>query len=143
MNEATQQDGMGDVAASDIPRVQPVKAYYDGEELFFIHTETSDEKIADLLTGVMSSPVLVVPELKEVPEEALSEVYVFTDGIKGDDPLGFQPDVFDSVPGDEGQATEIKTLRGAKEAEQSGEVRIERQDVVINEPSLTWPGGRR
>ncbi len=153
-------NGMGGMAApKDVPRVPPVKAYYEGEEVYFIHTETSDKEIADLLTGMMGSPVIVVPELKEVPEEALSEVYVFTNGIKGDGPLGFQPDVFDSVPGDEGysplrrlylvtwkdegEARELKTLGEVQEAEQNGEVKIEKQNVVINEPFLKWPGGRR
>jgi hypothetical protein len=154
-----QGDGMGEMAAEDVPRVPPVKAYYEGEEVFFIHTEVSDKKTSDLLVDMMGSPVPVVPELKEVPEEALSRVYVFTNGVKGKGPLGFQPDVFDSVPGDEnysplrrlylvtwkneGEARELKTLGGVQEAEQNGEVTIEKQDVVINEPFLKWPGGQR
>ncbi len=163
--ETTQEedDGMGEMsgmaAPEDVPRVPPVGAYYEGEEVFFIHTETSDQEIADLLTGMMDSPVLVVPELAEIPEKALSKVYVFTNGVRGNGPLGFQPDVFDSAPGDEGysplrslylvtwedesQARELKTLREVQEAEEAGEVTIERQDAVINEPFLTWPSGQR
>ncbi len=162
--EATGMDGgMGDMGAmtipNNVPRLPPVMAYYEGEEVFFVHPEASDKETADLLTNMMGSPVLVVPELEQVPEEALSKVYVFTNGIKGDGPLGFQPDVFDSAPGDENysplrqlylvtwqdesEAREIKTLRGVIEARESGEVEIERQDTVINEPFLTWPGGQR
>ncbi len=108
---------------------------------------------------MMGSPVVVVPELAEILEEALSKVYVFANVVRGDGPLGFQPDVFDSVPGDEGYsplrrlylvtwkdengARELKTLGGVREAERNGEVTIEKQDVVINEPFLKWPGGRR
>ena len=74
-------------------------------------------------------------------------------------PLDFQPDVFDSVPGDkgysplrslhlvtwkdEGRARELRSLSEVQEAEEKGEVKIERQEVVINEPFLTWPGGKR
>jgi hypothetical protein len=151
---------MGGMATpKDVPRLPPVKAYYEGEEVFFVHTETSDKETAELLTDMMGSPVLVVPELEQVPEEALSRVYVFDNGIKGDGPLGFQPDIFDSAPGDDGYsplrrlylvtwkdesaAREIKTLQGVKEAREGGEVEIERQDTVINEPFLTWPVGQR
>ncbi len=158
--ETTGMDGMGGMAVpDDVPRLPAVKAYYEGEEVFFVHPEASDEETADLLTDMMASPVLVVPELEQVPDEALSKVYVFTNGIRGDGPLGFQPDVFDSAPGDENysplrrlylvtwnnevEAREIKTLRGVMEAQESGEVKIEAQDTVINEPFLTWPGGQR
>lgn len=163
MGETTQAGdtgGMGDMAApKDVPRVPPVRAYYEGEEVFFIHTETSDEEIADTLSGMMGSPVLVVPELGDVPEEALSKVYVFTNGIEGDGPMGFQPDIFDSAPGDGGYsplrrlylvtwkdengARELKSLSELREAEENGEVTIEKQDVVINEPFLKWPSGER
>lgn len=153
-------DDMGGMAVPDnVPRLPPVKAYYEGEEVFFVHPEASDKETADLLTDMMASPVLVVPELEQVPDEALSKVYVFTNGIKGDGPLGFQPDVFDSAPGDENYsplrrlylvtwkdesaAREIKTLNSVREARESGKIEIEPQDTVINEPFVTWPGGRR
>ncbi len=152
--------GMGSMTVPDnVPRLPPVKAYYEGEEIFFVHPEASDKETADLLTDMMGSPVLVVPELAQVPDEALAKVYVFANGVRGDGPLGFQPDVFDSAPRnenysplrrlylvtwkDEGEAREIKALQSVIEARQSGEVEIERQDTVINEPFLTWPGGQR
>ncbi len=152
--------GMGGMEAPEgVPRLPPVKGYYEGEEVFFAHPEASDQETADLLTDMMGSPVLVVPGLAEVPEEALSKVYVFANGVRGDGPLGFQPDVFDSVPGDEGYsplrrlylvtwedeggARELKTLGEVREAERNGEATIEEQDVVINEPFLKWPGGQR
>lgn len=141
------------------PVVPPVRAYYDGEEVLFMHTETSDADTAELLTTMMGSPVLVVPQLRNVPDEALAKVYVFTNGVAGDGPLGFQLDVFDSAPGDEGYsplralylvtwndegaARELTALSEVTAAEQGGELTTERQDVVINEPFLTWPGGER
>ncbi|CAN5780932.1 hypothetical protein BH23ACT11_BH23ACT11_24780 [soil metagenome] len=164
MNDTSQttgeQNGMGDMAVTDdVPRLPPVKAYYEGEEVFFVHPEASDKETADLLTDMMGSPVLVVPELEQVPESSLAKVYVFTNGIKGDGPLGFQPDVFDSAPGDENYsplrrlylltwnnesaAREIKTLQGVRAAVQSGKIELERQDTVINEPFLSWTGGQR
>ncbi len=163
MGKTAQEDGMGEMggmaAPEDVPRLPPVKAYYEGEEVFFVHPEASDKETADLLTDMMGSPVLVVPELAEVPEDALADVYVFANGEEGDGPLGFQPDIFDSALGDEGysplrrlylvtwkdegQARELKTLSELQKAQRNGEVTIEKQDTVINEPFLTWPGGQR
>ena len=77
-------------------------AYADGKEIYFVHTETSDPDIAKLLSDMMSSPVLLVPALADVPESALANVYVFDNGLEGMGPLGFQPDVFDNPPGGAG-----------------------------------------
>lgn len=139
--------------------VPPVKAYTEGREIRFIHTEASDPKVAELLTGMMKSPVLMVPSLARAPEEMLAAVYVFKNGVKGKGPFGFQPDVFDRPPGTDGYsplralnlvtwknpqvARELKSSAEVREAETRGEVTIERPGVVVNMPFLTWPGGRR
>jgi len=141
------------------PTVPPVKAYAEGQEIRFIHTEASDAKVAKLLTDMMQSPVLVVPSLAQAPAAMLANVYVFTNGVKGDGPFGFQPDVFDRPPGSEGysplralhlvtwkdpqSARELKSVAEVKAAEAKGEVTIERPGVVVNMPILSWPGGRR
>jgi hypothetical protein len=134
-------------------------AYAEGEEIRFIHTEVSDPDIAKILTDMMSSPVLVVPSLAQAPEEMLAKVYVFTNGVKGMGPLGFQPDVFDNPPGaegysplrtivlvtwaDEGKARELKSVAEVTAAESAGEVTLEQPGVVVNMPFITWPGGER
>jgi hypothetical protein len=148
---------MGQAATG--PMAPPVKGYMEGEEIRFIHTEVSDPKIAELLTGMMNSPVLTVPELAEAPKTMVANVYVFANGIKGRGPLGFQPDIFDHPPGTEGYrplrtlnkvtwkneqaARELKSAAELKEAEAKGEVTTEQPGVVINMPMLTWPGGER
>jgi hypothetical protein len=139
--------------------VPPVKAYTEGKEIKFIHTEASDPKVAKLLTEMMGSPVLVVPSLGQAPKELLADVYVFKNGVKGDGPFGFQPDVFDNPPGMDGyrplrsvvivtwkKESAVRELRSAAEvkaAADKGEVTLERPGVVVNMPLLTWPGGRR
>ena len=141
------------------PGVPAGKAYAEGQEITFIHTEVSDPKIAELLTKMMDSPVLVVPSLAEAPEGMLANVYVFANGVTGMGPLGFQPDVFDNPPGtdgyrplrrlvlvtwqDEGAARELKSVAEVKSAESAGEVTLEQPGVVINMPFVTWPGGSR
>ncbi len=135
------------------------KAYADGKEIYFVHTEASDADIATLLTTMMNSPVLEVPGLADVPDTALANVYVFDNGLTGMGPLGFQADVFDNPPGSDGysplrklsvvtwvdpaNARELKSTTEIVQAEQAGEVTIAQPGVVINMPFVVWDGGKR
>lgn len=139
--------------------VPPVDGYLEGQSIRFIHTEASDAKVAALLTEMKGSPVLVVPSLAQAPTEMLADVFVFTNGVKGDGPFKFQPDVFDSPPGTKGYrplrrlnlvawknpgaARELRTAAQVREAIAKGEVTVQQPGVVINMPLLTWPGGNR
>lgn len=141
------------------PAIPPVKAYLDGKEIQFIHTEASDAKVAEMLTRMMGSPVVLVPSLAQAPASMLAPVYVFTNGVRGEGPLKFQSDVFDNAPGtadytplravhlvawkDERAARLLKSAAEVKAAEAAGEVKIERPGAVVNMPLVTWPGGRR
>jgi hypothetical protein len=154
-----QMGGGGMGMGADAPMVPPVRGYAEGEQILFLHTEASDSDIAETLTEMMGSPVLVVRELSEATESMTANVYVFTNGIEGMGPLGFQPDVFDSPAGTEGysplravnlvtwqdaaSARELTSADEVLEAEQQGELTIEQPGVVVNMPMVTWPGGRR
>lgn len=151
--------GMGGMEEVDGPDVPLVRGYAEGEEIAFIHTEASAIDVADMLTEMMGSPVVVVPALAEAPEPMLANVYVFTNGIEGDGPLGFQPDVFDRPPGVEGysplralhrvtwvepdRARELRSAAEVLESQAEGQITIERTDIVVNMPLVTWPGGER
>jgi hypothetical protein len=135
------------------------KAYADGKEIYFVHTEASDQGVSETLTKMMDSPVVHVPSLADVPEEALANVYVFTNGVEGSGPFGFQPDVFDNPPGTDGytplrrlnvitweDGAKIRVLTSAEDvlaAETAGELKIEQPGVVINMPFVVWDGGKR
>lgn len=135
------------------------KAYADGKEIYFVHTEASDLGIADKLTNMMKSPVLFVPSLAQVPPGALANVYVFSNGLAGSGPLGYQPDVFDNPPGtagysplrwlnavtwvDPSQARELTSAADVLAAETAGELKIEQPGVIINMPFVVWDGGKR
>jgi len=153
---------MGGMAPADAPVVPPVTGYVDGKRILFLHTETSDPKIAKILTDMMGSPVLVVPSLGKAPEEMLARVYVYTNGVKPEGPrgpLGLQPDVFESPPGHAGYtplrkvylltwkdrtaARFQKSAEEVQEALRKGELSAEKSGVVVNMPFVTWPGGRR
>lgn len=135
------------------------RAYAEGKEIYFSHTEASDPGIAETLTNMMKSPVIYVPALAKTPAEALADVYVFENGLAGKGPLGFQPDVFDSPPGSEGysplrqiilvkwadgaQARELKSEAEVLEAQTAGEVTTSPSGVVANMPFMVWDGGKR
>lgn len=135
------------------------KAYAEGNEIYFVHTEASDAGVAEKLTNMMKSPVMFVPSLASVPDESLANVYVFTNGIEGKGPFGFQSDVFDNPPGTDGYtplrrlnvitwaegagARELTSVAEVLEAETNGELTIEQPGVVINMPFVVWDGGKR
>ncbi|MBI2320089.1 MAG: hypothetical protein HYU75_24585 [Betaproteobacteria bacterium] len=139
--------------------VPPVDGFTEGQAIRFIHTEASDPQVAALLTKMKGSPVLVVPELAKVPKELLANVYVFKNGVKGNGPFEFQPDVFDNPPGmkgyrplravnlvtwkNEAAARELRSAAEVKKAIDGGELVVEQPGVVVNMPLLTWPGGNR
>ena len=135
------------------------KAYAEGKEIYFSHTEASDADIAAMLSDMMKSPVLYVPALAQVPAEALADVYVFENGPKGMGPLGFQPDVFNNPPGSDGysplrqiilvkwndgaKARELKSVAEISAAEAAGEITTTKPGVVVNMPFMVWDGGKR
>ncbi len=141
------------------PAVPSVHGYLEGKDILFQHTEVSDPKVAEVLTDMMKSPVLVVPALAQAPVTMLANVYVFINGVRGGGPFKFQPDVFDNPPGSEGyrplraihlikwkNERVVRVLKSAAEvkaAEKAGEIVIERPGVVANMPLVTWPGGGR
>jgi hypothetical protein len=136
-----------------------VKGFYEGGELLFIHTEASDPSVAEMLTMMMGPRVVLVPELGDVPATALADVYVFTNGVAGDGPFGFQSDVFDTVPGDAeyrplrrvnlvhwtdgADPRELRSVGDIRAAEAEGKVSIQTPGIVVNMPILVWPGGHR
>lgn len=164
MEQATQDemqamDAMGVQQTTD--QFAPlVRGFYEGGEMLFVHTEASDEGVAEMLTEMMAGPLVVlVPELAQAPEALLAQVYVFTNGVEGAGPFGFQPDIFDSVPGDaeyrplravnlvsweEGASPrELRSLEELQAAEAAGELTTTQAGIVVNMPVLVWPGGHR
>jgi len=135
------------------------KAFAEGKEIFFVHTEASDEGVAKLLSDMMTSPVLYVPALAKTPNEALANVYVFDNGLEGMGPFGFQADVFDNPPGTDGysplrrinvvtwvdpaKARMFTSVAEILSAVDAGEVTIAQPGVVVNMPFVVWDGGQR
>lgn len=164
---AEQQSSSAGTPSVEHPYVQlpAIDAYCDGEVVWFIHTESSDEMMAKMLTEMVDYPTLHAAALGEIAPEKAAKIYVFTNGIDrtdakpwGGGPFHYQIDVFDSVPGDAGysplrnphrvtwggqaQPRVLKTEQEILEAEQKGELTIEPTKMIVNAPIVDWPGRR-
>jgi len=144
----------------DVPVIMPmIDGYHKGNMVYFVHTEISDSAMADMMSKMINFPTLYVPELKNIPEDQMARVYVFTNGVPGSEPYGggpfmFQIDVFDSIPGQAEYSqfripylvtwnadakprilnSESKILK----AESGGEITIKKSTFVVNAPMITW-----
>jgi hypothetical protein len=143
---------------TNVPVAFPLtRGYVSGFEVFYISTEASDKGLADHLTIFTHSRVSYTPALKNAPPQSLGNIYVFGNGIKGSGPLGFQPNVADSQPGDPAysplwrinvvdwkQGTsqrELKSEADILSAQKSGELTVTPSDAVVNCPFVQWHGG--
>jgi len=144
----------------DAPITMPmIDGYYNGEKVFFVHTEVSDKNMADMMSMMINFPTLHVSDLTNIPQSEMSKVYVFTNGIPGSGPYGggpfmFQIDVFDSVPGqmgysqfrvpylvtwnDDSTPRILTSEAEILEAESNGELTIQKTENVVNAPMMVW-----
>ena len=68
----------------DVPVIMPmIDGYYKGNKVYFVHTEVSDPVMAEMMSKMINFPTLHVPELKNIPEDQMARVYVFTNGVPG------------------------------------------------------------
>ena len=136
-----------------------IDGYYNGERVFFVHTEVSDKPMAEMMSWMINFPTLHISELKNIPSEEMAKVYVFTNGISGSGPYGggpfmFQIDVFDSIPDQDGYSQfrvphlvtwnddstprVLTSVEEILEAELNGELTIQKTDNVVNAPMIVW-----
>ena len=140
--------------ALDIPMM---KGYENGHEIFFIATDASDNKTAAQITNETGFKVNFAPILAQTPEAARGQAYVFTNGIPGQGPFGFQLPVVNAKPGDQGYspllqlnmvewnqgiaAKEIKSVQEMMSAQQNGSLTIVKTNTIVNHPAIKWEGG--
>lgn len=144
----------------DVPVIMPmIDGYYKGNKVYFVHTEVSDSAMAEMMSKMINFPTLHVPELKNIPEDQMARVYVFTNGVPGSEPYGggpfmFQIDVFDSIPGQKEYSqfripylvtwnndTKPRILNSESailKAESDDKITIEKSNLVVNVPMITW-----
>jgi hypothetical protein len=138
-------------AITNIPVNIPLQmAYEDGNEIYFIRTDVSDEKLAAAATNQTGFKVSYAPALAQTPKSARTQAYAFTNGIVGYGPFGFQVPVINAKPGDEGysplwqvnlvtwkdntSARELRSVKDIMAAQQNGELSINNTNIVTNHP---------
>jgi hypothetical protein len=148
------------LSRANVPATIPMhQGYYNGEDVFYIITDSSDPTHADIITESQGWKVELAPLLKNTPEEALSKVYLFTNGIEGDGIHGYQGQVFTSTPA---QADVYSALTShvhvmwndgvtprvldseamVMEAAENNEITLTQVEVVLNMPQIIWPEGQ-
>ncbi len=146
---------MQDFKDANLPLNLPlIMGYADGNEVFYITTETSNQDVAKHLTELTGARVVYTSTLKNTPKAALANIYEFTNGIEGSGPAGFQPNVADSQPGDAeyspiwsvqhvtwkdaSKAQELKSEDEILAAKDAGDLTIEETGVIVNCPFVQW-----
>ncbi len=141
---------------TDIPLHQ---GYYDGGDVFFIITDSSDPKHAEIITENQGWQVELASLLANAPDEALSKTYMFTNGIEGDGVHGYQGEVFTSTPAqpdvysalashvhvtwNDGETSRVLDSDAMiMEAAENEEITLTEFDVVLNMPQIIWPDGQ-
>jgi len=152
-NEKTQN-----LTETNIPKILPlVRGFADDNEVFYITTEVSDEKLAKYLTNLTDSRVVYTPALKYAPPKSLANIYEFTNGIKGSGPEGFQPNIADSQPGDINYSPlwkvnlvtwnngttprELTSEEYIVNAIKNNELTIKPTNIIVNCPFVQWKDG--
>ena len=147
------------LARANIPIEIPLaKGYENGNEIFFIATDASDQKVAQQATQLLGFKVNFAPLLSQTPDEALSQAYAFINGIPGKGPFGFQIPVLSAKPGDTGyspllqvnmvawkdnsSAKELKSVQEIMDAEKNGSLTVNKTEIVVNHPAIKWQGGQ-
>jgi len=145
---------------ANVPIIMPmIDGFFNGNKVYFVHTEVSDSAMADMMSKMINFPTLHVPELKNISEDQMARVYVFTNGVPGSEPYGggpfmFQIDVFDSIPGqaeysqfripylvtwnDDVKPRILTSESEILKAESGGELTVKKSALVVNAPMITW-----
>jgi len=147
------------LSRANVPAVMPLhQGYYNSESVYFIVTDSSDQKHADIITEQQGWKVELAPLLANAPAAALSSLYVFTNGVEGDGVHGFQSEVFSSTPAqeeysaltshvhvawnDDATPSVLDSADAILAAEVDGMITLTELPVVINMPQIVWPDGQ-
>jgi len=162
MEEPMEEVAPGSVlrlSRANVPAVIPLhQGFYNGDSVYFIVTDASDQKHADIVTEQQGWKVELAPLLANAPAEALSPVYVFSNGVEGSGVHGYQGEVFANTPSqdeysaltshihvewNDGATPQVLDSNDAiLSAEVDGMITLTELPVVINMPQIVWPDGQ-
>ena len=145
------------LSRTSIPVTIPMhKGVYESGQILYIITDGSDADYAKTLSEKQQWNVETSTVLADVPEDILGQMFVFTNGIRGDGIYGFQDEVFSSTPSQESEYSalhsviEVSWKTGQREsvfesaadiiaAEESGRINFNQTGVILNTPQIIWP----
>ena len=148
------------LSRTNVPATIPLhQGYYNGETVHYIITDSSDPTHAELITANQGWQVELAPLLANAPKEALSPVYLFVNGVKGNGIHGYQDQVFTSTPAqpdmysaltshvhvlwnNDASARILDSEEMIMAAVDGGEITLTDLDVVLNMPQIVWPEGQ-
>ena len=148
------------LARGAVPAEIPLHAgMHNGTPLLYVITDASAEKFAETASQRQGWRVEHAPAIAAAPADAVSDVYVFANGVAGGGMRGYQDEVFSSTPA---QPREYSALRHVHEVEwkigqrpsvlgseaevlgalNGSRVTVDRTGVVANMPQVRWDGGQ-
>ncbi|MBS3926316.1 MAG: hypothetical protein KGZ34_06475 [Nitrosarchaeum sp.] len=148
------------LSRANVPAKIPMhQGFYNGGDVYYIITDSSDKTHADVITKNQKWKVELAPLLKNAPAKALSKTYMFTNGINGGGVHGYQGEVFTSTPAQseiysaltshvhvtwkDGAAPRVlNSEKAILDAEKKGEISLSPLEVVLNMPQIVWPEGQ-
>ena len=147
------------LSRANVPATIPLHlGYFDGDSVYYIITDSSDQELADTITSNQEWKVELAPPLAFAPDSAVSTTYMFSNGIDGDGVNGFQGEVFSTTPAQEeysalarlvqvswNDGVSPRILNSADmvmAAASSGQVTLLETDLVVNMPQIVWPDGQ-
>ena len=148
------------LSRANVPAEIPLhKGFYDGGDVYYIITDASEPKHADVITEQQGWKVELAPLLANAPTSALSKTYFFTNGVEGMGVHGYQGQVFTSTPAqpekysgltshvhvtwNEGATPKVlKSEKAIMDAEAAGDITLSPLKVVLNMPQIVWPDGQ-
>jgi hypothetical protein len=138
----------------DIPLSQ---GYIDGNIAYFIATDASDKEVVSSISNNTGFPINYAPLLTQTPNSSRGQGYLFTNGVQGQGPNGFQLPVANAIPGDEdysplwqsnfvewndnATARELKSVEEIMAAQNNGELAVTETNIIVNSPAIKWQGG--
>jgi len=158
--ELEKEESSSLLSRTNVPATIPMhKGIYGGSQILYIITDGSDEDYTKILTEKQGWNVELATSISKVPEEALEQLFIFKNGIKGDGIYGFQDEVFSSTPSQESEYSALNSVievtwkQGQKEivfessddiitAKENGRIEFNETGIVLNTPQIVWPEGQ-
>jgi hypothetical protein len=147
------------LSRASIPIDIPLKqGFVNGNPVFYINTDISDQNLAGQLTNATGFRVNFASLLAQAPSDGVAQFYVFKNGIKGAGTLGFQPTVGNAQPGDANYSplwkinivewkngvtpTQLKSEKEVMDAKAIGDLTVAPTNIVADCPFVKWNGGQ-